>query len=144
MHLPHEEHEHSNNEQDREARNQQLRPDRLLLGLLSLDYHVVRQQIIHQLGVFDHRANGFETAAIFALGANGQAIYNDLREPVGLHFANKRRVAHLLGAAAQIEIIENREQYRGDQQPQQQIFSHIVHNESSRFRATRSSRGRTV
>ena len=43
LHLPHKEHEHSNDEQDREARNQQLRPDRLLLGLLTLDYHVVRQ-----------------------------------------------------------------------------------------------------
>ena len=47
LHLPHKEHEHRNNKQDREARNQQLRPNRLLLGLLTLDRHVVRQQIVH-------------------------------------------------------------------------------------------------
>ena len=74
LHLPHEEHEHRNNEQDREASNQQLRPHRLLLGLLALDCYVMCQEVIHQLGVFDHWTDGFKAAAILALGGDSQAI----------------------------------------------------------------------
>ena len=121
-----------------------MRPDGLLLGLLALDRHVVSQQIIHQLGVFYHWADGFEAAAVFALGRDRQAINQHFGQPVGLNFADKLGVAHLLSGATQVEIIENREEYRGNQQPQQQVLSHIVHNESSRFRVARVSRGRTV
>ncbi len=41
LHLAHEEHEHGDDHQDREARNQQLGPDALLLRLLAFDDDVV-------------------------------------------------------------------------------------------------------
>ena len=60
MHLAHKEHEDSNDQQNRETGDEQLRPNRLLLGLFALNGYVVRQQIVHQLGVFNHRPDGLK------------------------------------------------------------------------------------
>ena len=91
----------------------------MLLGLLAFHGHVVRQQVIHQLWILDHRPNGLKAAAILALSGDRQAIHQDLREPVGLDLADEFRVADLLGGATKIKIVEYREQDCCDQQPEQ-------------------------
>src|SRR5690606_10991330 len=48
LHLPHEEHEHSDDHQNREAGHQQLGPDALLLRLLAFDQYVVIDQVADQ------------------------------------------------------------------------------------------------
>ena len=104
----------------------------------------MRQQIVHQLWIFDHRPDRLETAAVFPLRSNRQAINQHLGQTVGLHLVDKFGITHLLSAAAQVEVVEDREKNRGNQKPQQQIFGHIVHNDSSRFRNACLPRGRTV
>ena len=114
LHLTHKEHEHGENQQDGETRNQQLRPYRLLLGLLAFNNNVVIEQIVHQLGVFDHGTNGLKTRAVFPLSCDSQAVNNHFLQTVTLHFGNKIRIAQLLGLTLRAEIIEYRKEYCGD------------------------------
>ena len=109
MHLSHEKHEHGNNEQNREAGNQELGPHRLLLRLLALHRHVVGEQVVHQLGVFHHRSDGFEAGSVFSLCTDGQPVHQDFRQAIRLHFADKFRITYLFGPSPQIKVIEYRE-----------------------------------
>jgi hypothetical protein len=64
LHLAHEEHEHGDDDEDRETRHQQLCPHALLLGLATLDFNAVREQVVDQLRILEHRARGFEARAV--------------------------------------------------------------------------------
>ncbi len=74
LHLAHEEHEHGDDDQDREAGDQQLRPDALLLWLLAFDNHVVVDQVTDQAIVGNGRAHGLEVVAVGALAGNDVAV----------------------------------------------------------------------
>ncbi len=128
LHLPHEEHKHCDDNQDREAGNEQLGPDALLLGLAPLNLYLMRQQIIDQLGVLNHRASRFKSRPVEALTHNRQAVNSDLANLIALDFLNKLRVHHALGRGLHTEVVENRQQYCGNHKPQEQILGHIVQN----------------
>src|SRR5690606_28039523 len=78
LHLAHEEHEHGDDHQDREAGHQQLGPDALALRLLADDLDVVVDQVLDQAAVLDGRANGLEGGAVKVLAADDVAIDSDL------------------------------------------------------------------
>ncbi len=126
LHLPHEKHEHRNDDQDREARDQQLRPDALLLRRLSNHVDVVVDQLVHQFRIVDRRADDFEVFARLALADDHEAVDGNLVHLILLNFGDEARIGDLLRLWSHTEIVEHRQQHRGDDQPQEQIFSHIV------------------
>ena len=128
LHLAHKEHEYGDNDQDGEAGHQQLAPDTLLLGLAAFHDHLVFQQVVDQLGILHHRANGLKTGAIDTLAGDSQAVDHHPFHLVALDLLDKLRITHLLGLALHVEIVEYREQDRGNDQPKQQVFNHIVQN----------------
>ena len=75
------------------------------------------QQVVDQLGVLDHRANGFEAAAVKPLAIDGEAVHHDLLDLLALDLLDELGVAHLFGRALHVEIIEYRQQDRGNHQP---------------------------
>ena len=111
LHLAHEEHKDSENQQNRETGNQQLSPHRLLLRLLTLNHHIVGKEVIHQLRVLDHGSNGFKTRAISPLCRNRQSIDNHLGQTIVLNLLNKGRVTQLLFLSLGAEVVEYRQQY---------------------------------
>jgi hypothetical protein len=133
LHLAHEEHEHGDDDQDREAGDQQLRPDALLLRLTALDLDLVRQQVVDQLGILDHGPRGLEARAVEALAVDRQAVDGDLAHLVALDFLDELRVDHALRRGLHAEVVEDGQQHRGDHQPQQQIFCHVVQNSPTGF-----------
>ena len=117
MHLAHEEHEYGNNDENRETGNQQLCPNALLLRLSTLNLHAVGQQIIHQLRVFDHGSNGFEVRAIITFCTDRESVNNHFANSIVVNFLDKAGISNLLGSALHTEVVEYREQDRGNNEP---------------------------
>ncbi len=128
LHLPHEEHEHGNDHQNREARDQQLGPDALLFRLLALDNDVVVDQIADQAVVLDSRADGLERLAVVALTDNHEAVDRHTLDPTFLDLLDEVRVVQRLRLVRGGEIVHHRDQNGGDDQPQNQVFCHVVQN----------------
>ena len=126
LHLAHEEHEYGDDDQDGEAGHQQLGPDTLLFRLAAHHFDVVFQQVVDQLGILDHGADGLKAGAVVTLTGNGKAVHHDFLHLLGLDFLDELGISHLLGLALHIEVVEDRQQNRSDHQPEQQIFNHIV------------------
>ncbi len=127
MHLPHEEHEHRNDDKDRKTRNKKLRPNALLLWALTLEGHVVVQEIIDQCLINDLGLNGLKSPTINAFPSDRQPIHFDLRHLITINEVKKTRILDFLWPSLNIEILEDGEQHGSDDEPEQQIFSHVVH-----------------
>src|SRR5690606_6114877 len=126
LHLAHEEHEQRNDDQDREGRDQQLAPDALALRLSPLDRHVVGQEVVHQLRIFDVGADGVEHLAITATADDVQPADGDFIHLARLNLPDEIGVVQLLGGAGLAEILENHQQDSRDDHPQQQVFYHVI------------------
>ena len=126
LHLAHEEHEHGDDHQNREAGDQQLGPDALLLGLLAFDDHVVVDQVTDQTTVLDRRADGFEAFAVGALASDHVTIDGHALDAPLLHLLDELRVAQGLRLARAGEVVHHGNQHRRDDQPQDQILCHVV------------------
>src|SRR5690606_7749687 len=122
LHLAHEEHEHGDDHQNREAGHQQLGPDALLLGLLAFDDHVVVDQVADQAAILDRRTNGLEAFAIGALAGDHVTIDGDALDAAFLHLLDELRVAQRLWLARAGEVVHHGDQYGRDDQPQDQIL----------------------
>ena len=126
LHLPHEEHEYGDNDQNGETGHQQLDPQALLFGLAAFDFHPVLNQVVDQLGVFQHRAHGFKAGIVVTLAGNGEAVDNDFPDLVAADLFDERGVVHPLGGLPDVEIPEHGHQHRRYHQPQQNVFCQIV------------------
>src|SRR5690606_969769 len=84
LHLAHEEHEHGDDHQDREAGHQQLGPDALALRLLADDLDVVVDKILDQAAVLDGRTDGLERRAILIDTTDDETIDGDLLDLAAL------------------------------------------------------------
>ena len=130
MHLPHKEHEQRDDDKNWEGSHQQLSPEALTLRLLTDDFHVVGQQIIHQLVVGHLWADSLELGAVTTGTLNLQTINGDLTDLSVLHHFHKLRIIDLLSAGGGCEILKHHQQYGGYNQPENQIFCHIVQGSS--------------
>src|SRR5690606_22621552 len=74
LHLAHEKHEHGDDDQDREAGDEQLHPDALLLRFDATHFHLVVVHVVHQLGIVEHRPHDFEHRTINAFAADDQSV----------------------------------------------------------------------
>src|SRR5690606_29835443 len=126
LHLAHEEHEHDDDDQDREAGNQQLRPQTLLLRLDALDRYLVGNQIVHQFRIVHHRTHGLKGRAVFAQTRYHQSVDGHFSEPILPDFLDEGGIGDLLLAGLHAEVIENCQQNRRNDEPQQKIFGHVV------------------
>jgi hypothetical protein len=86
----------------------------------------VREQVVDQLRILEHRARGFEARAVKALAIDRQPVDRDLAHLVALDLLDEFRVHHALGGALHAEIVEDRQQHSRDHQPQEQILRHVV------------------
>ena len=68
LHLPHEEQEHADDDEDGEAGDQQLRPEALLFRLLALNDHAVVVEVVQELLVMEVRADDAEVFPGLARG----------------------------------------------------------------------------
>eukprot|EP00038_Savillea_parva_P002189 m.111489 g.111489 ORF g.111489 m.111489 type:complete len:439 (-) comp10753_c1_seq1:45-1361(-) len=130
LHLSHEKYEQRDNDKDGEGSHQQLGPETLTLRLLTDDFHVVGQQIIHQLVVGHLGADGLELGAVTTGTLNLQTVNGDLTDLSVLHHFHKLRIIDLLSAGGGCEILKHHQQYGGYNQPENQIFCHIVQGSS--------------
>src|SRR5690606_35030520 len=126
LHLAHEEHEHRDDHQDREAGHQQLGPDALPLRRLTDDLHVVVEQILHQAAVLDGRTHGLEARAVEVLAGDHVAVDGDFLNPALLNLLDEIRIGELARIAGAGEVVHHRDQDCGDDQPQDQILCHVV------------------
>ena len=127
LHLAHEEHEDGNDDEDGEAGDEQLGPDALALRLVALEAHLVLEEVGDEAIVDDLRLDRLEEAAVMAFAADGQAVHLH-----GLHLVlgdqrQEVRVLELFRLLGDIEVLEDRQQDGGDDQPEQQVLSHVVH-----------------
>ena len=126
LHLAHEKHKHSDNDEYGEAGYQQLGPDALLLGFPALHLNIVAEQIIHQLRILDHGSDGLEVGPVVPLRRYGETVDDHLAYAIVVNLFDKVGIPHLLGSALHAEIVEDGQQDGCNHQPQQQILSHVV------------------
>ncbi|MNZ58682.1 hypothetical protein D3C78_766960 [compost metagenome] len=126
LHLAHEEHEHGNDHQDREARHQQLSPDALLLGLLAFDDHVIVDQVADQAVIGNGRANGLEAVAVGALAGNDVAVDGHTLDLAILDLLDEVGIVEGLRLVRAGEVVHHCHQDSCDDQPQDQILCHVV------------------
>ncbi|MNQ60834.1 hypothetical protein D3C85_751330 [compost metagenome] len=126
LHLPHEEHEHGDDHQDREAGDQELGPDALLLRLLAFDHDVVVHEITDQTVVLNSRTNGLEAVAIRALAGNDIAVHGYALDLAILDLLDEVGIVEGLRLVRAGEVVHHRHQDSRDDQPQDQILCHIV------------------
>ena len=131
LHLPHEEHEQQHNEHHREAGDQQLHPDALLLGSGAFNADVLVQQLAHQFGIGNGRTHGFELVAVHLFAGNGKTVNAHALDFTVSDRADELGVVQVFGRCLLIEIAEHKNQDTGDGQPQQQIFHHVVQGSQS-------------
>src|SRR5690606_35569040 len=126
LHLAHEEHEHRNDDQNREAGDQQLSPDALLLGLLAFDDHAVVDQVTDQTAILNRRTNGLESFAVNTLAGDDVPVDRHALDAPFLHLLDELRVAQGLRLARAGEVVHHSDQYGRDDQPQDQVLCHVV------------------
>ncbi len=126
LHLAHEEHEHGDNHQDREAGHQELGPDALLLRLLAFNNHMVIHQVADQTVVLNCRTNGLEAVAIVAFAGNHVAINRYALDLAILNLLDEVGIVEGLRLVRAGEVVHHRHQDSRDDQPQDQILCHIV------------------
>ena len=126
MHLAHEEHEHGDNHQDREAGHQELGPDALLFRLLAFHNDLVIHQVTDETVVLNGRTNGLEAVAIVALTGNHVAINRYALDLAILNLLDEVGIVEGLRLVRAGEVVHHRHQDSRDDQPQDQILCHIV------------------
>src|SRR5690606_15138599 len=117
LHLPHEEHEHGNDDQNGERSHQQLGPDALALWLTTDDRHPVVDQAGHKIRIMYVGADGFKTCAILTLSFDDQPVNCHPLHLAIFHQRHKVGVAHLLGCGLRIEVVEHSQQHRRNDEP---------------------------
>src|SRR5690606_31233130 len=126
LHLAHEEHEHRDDHQNREAGNPQLGPAALLFGLLAFDQHVVVEQIANQAVVLNRRTDRLEAFAIAALADDHVAVDGHTLDATFLDLFKELRIVERLWFARTGKIVHHSHQHGGDDQPQNQVFCHVI------------------
>ncbi|MNJ26220.1 hypothetical protein D3C77_206900 [compost metagenome] len=126
LHLAHEEHEHGNDDEDRETGDQQLSPDGLLLRLLAFDHDMVVDQIADQAVVLNGRTDGLEAVAIGTLAGDDIAIDRYALDLAILDLLNEVGIVEGLRLIRAGEVVHHRHQDSCDDQPQDQVLCHIV------------------
>ena len=109
LHLAHEEHDHSDHYQNREAGHQQLRPDALLLRLLADDGNVIVHQILDQAVVGNRRTNDIEGIAIDTLGTDQIAIDGDFLDLTFLYLLDELGIIEFVRLRRTGEIVHHRD-----------------------------------
>ena len=89
LHLTHKKHKHRNNHQDWKASHEQLAPNALLLGLLTLDNYAVVIEIINQLGILQRWTHRHKPTATLQLTTNFIPLNDDSGDLIGAHLLNK-------------------------------------------------------
>src|SRR5690554_2959528 len=126
LHLAHEEHEDGDDDQDRETGDQQLGPDALTLGLLALDDHVVVQQIADQAVVLNGRPDSLEGLPVTALAGDHETVDGHPLDLAIVHQFEELGVVHRAGLGGGAEVVHHGHQHRGNDQPQDEVFRHVV------------------
>ncbi len=126
LHLPHEQHEHRDDDQNGKAGDQKLSPDALLLGQLASDLDVVVVKVVGQLGIGQpRRPDDLELLTRLLDAANQLVADGHGADLVVTHLLDEFGVGEGLRLRLDVEVIEHSEQHGRDDQPEQQIFSHI-------------------
>ncbi|MCY1370616.1 hypothetical protein D9M69_577160 [compost metagenome] len=98
----------------------------MLFRLLAFDHDVVIHQVADQAVVLDRRANGLEAVAIVALAGNHVAINRYALDLAILDLLDEVGIVEGLRLVRAGEVVHHRHQDSRDDQPQDQIFCHIV------------------
>ena len=126
LHLAHEEHEDGNDDQDRKAGDQQLGPDALTLRLLAFDNHIVIQQVTDQAAILNGWTHGLEGLPITPFAGDHEAVHGHPLYLAIIHQREEFRVVQSARFGSGTEVVHYRHQHRSDDQPQDEVFRHVV------------------
>ncbi|KTC43207.1 hypothetical protein AO269_04315 [Pseudomonas putida] len=94
--------------------------------VLAFDHDLVVHQIPDQAVVLDGRADGLEGIAVSALAGDDIAIDRNAFDLAVLHLLDEVGIVEGLRLVGAGEVVHDRHQDGGDDQPQDQILCHIV------------------
>ena len=126
LHLPHQQHEHGDDDENGEAGDEQLRPEALLLRLLAFHVDVGVEQVVEQLRVAHGWQHHAELLVVVARRQHFRALEGDRGDMTVAHLLDERRVGLLALLVDDVEGVEDRHQNDTDDQPKQKIFAHVV------------------
>jgi len=99
----------------------------LLFWLLRLNGNIVLQKLIDERTIVSFRAVAFELAAARIGAIECTAFYDDLLNPALLDISDELGIFNrCLGSLLRPKVVEYRQQYHRDNDPQDQIFCHII------------------
>ncbi len=127
LHLAHEEYPHTNEQQHREPRQENLREEGLSLVGLGRPH---LDAILHQIGHHpDIAARGIhrQGVPVLRLGVNGLAFDLHFGNAPGFGLLHEFRVGHrLLSHRPMIELVEHRHQHDANHHPDRKVFEEII------------------
>lgn len=92
---------------------------RQILKMSKFVLDLVFQQVIDQLGVFHHGADSLKAGTVITLTGDGQPVHYHLLDLVALDLLDKIGITDLFRGALHVEVVENRQQDSGYNQPKQ-------------------------
>ena len=138
LHLAHEQHEHRDDDENGEARDQQLPPDARFLFFLPGDRHAVVVEVVSQLRIGHRRADHHEFLARLARTEDAGALHDHGVDVVHAHVFQEIRIADLRGIRLDVEVLEDRQQHGRDDQPKKEVFSHVIQKLTLNVRVRRN------
>ena len=126
LHLAHEVHPDADQQQHREPGNEDLRQERLFLARGADDIHTVFHQVAHHPQVAGR--GEIETTPFRGRNVENTAlVHDDFFDAPGFRVLHELGVAHgICGLLGTIELLEHREQYKTDHQPDRNFGKPLI------------------
>ncbi len=125
LHLAHEKDPHGDQQQHREPGDKDLHQKTLLFLGTGTNHDVMVQQVTHQTGIA--RAVGGKFITTLSRTVNRTAINDDFLHLIIIHLGNEIGIGKLSrGNLWRAEVIEYRNQYNGNNHPQDNVFNHVI------------------
>ena len=114
LHLAHEQHEHRDDDEDREAGDQQLHPDALLFRQFGAELHLMRGKVIDELRIIHRGPIRDELTTGRPLATDHRALKRHLGDLLVTNSRQKLRIAEFIGLRLRAEVGEHCHQNRGN------------------------------